>query len=807
MTTLFVIAWVSCLAMAAGAAPADEDDKPRGEGWQSESMEATSLLGELKYQQGDLAGAGAVFRESLKSSRHVYDPRAQVMGLDLYRTAELAVRRQEFAAARRHLEILVNRYPGSEWADKGKRLLDQLSARGEKEDDEEVTAVLTQDHPHFYLSRIQNDLKGGQFDAALSGSRDFLRRFPGHKAASELRLLEGALLLRQGRFADAVAVLRTLARGQTAAAVKAKAVYLLGAAEFLDGDSEGVQNDVPALRSIKGADRWLALAQVWRAAALQVVGRNEPAMSLFRQISESKIESPIKAYAWAALAAGWDRQGRPDRAVSSLSRTVDEASRWRLDDLAASARLSLAHVYYKTKRFVPAAAAYGEFAREHPDHPQWDMARYQEGLSFKRLGRAQKALAVFLDIARKGSGSTYAPDAHLQLGQLYTELGLSQKAIAHYQDMAAVGGVERRKESELLIAQVHYNNKRYKEAIPYYRHYLEQNPQEARAREVEDLLLTSYWMGDRKSPDLLKAVARYPDHPIVSHIRWEFAVEAYRERDYLKAVESLSRYDDDYPRSSHAADGLFYQAEAMRKLGDAQGAAQAYGRFISRFPGDSRARQAGFHRGAALYEAGDLEGSARAYARVEPGSDVLAADALYNQALSLSKANLPAEALAAYERLAARFPRYPKINWVWFQIATRREAEGKLPSALAAYVHVPAHDPNYPQALFSMARLHEKLKQVDLAIAGYRKLASAGRPPDNPLRLRGLARLGLLYELKGQAQQAVSIYEQVLHLAKGDSSDGVLARKRLGAILQAEHKERERSAILSPVTVKHSEGF
>lgn len=755
---------------------------PQRESWHALNMEATAIMGELKYQHGDLSGARETFRSSLNSSTKLMDPQGQVMGLDLYRSAELAARRGDFAAARKHLEILLSRYPGSDWARKGQDLLDLLARpKAQQEDDEPLAQVINGDDPELSLARIQSALKEDRAEEALASCREFAERHPEHPSADEVRLTAAALYLRLGSAGRAARILKPLAGKASDAGIRSKAAYLLGAAYFMMGDHVGIQEAIPDM--IAGKDRWRQLSQIWRAASDDKLGRREAAIRRYRELAESGMESPVRAYALAAMGRNLDLQGRPREAASALKRAAAEARRWRLEDLESASTLSEAHLLFKRRRLPEAAAAYADFALRRPGHPQRSLALYQEGLALRRLGRKKAAIAAFSELIDKNPDPVHAPDAHLQMGQLYAELGSTDAAIAHYRRIGEIENGNGRKESILLVAQVHYNQKRFKEAIPLYWRFLEENPGDPRSHEVEELLLTSYWMGDRGDPGLLKAAALYPDHAIVSHIRWELGAKAYQEGYYERAVQLFARYSAEFPKAPHAAESLFYQGESLMRLGDAQGAARAYRAFIAKFPGDGRARQARLRLGTALHEAGEYEASAQAYAQVG-GNDASAADALYNRGVSLGRAGRREGALSAYEQLLARFPRHPKASWAWFQAGTIRESLGRLAPAALAYAHVASRDPNRIQALYNLGRLRERLKQTSLALAAYEGLRPE-RPARHPARLKGLLRLALLYELKSQPRKARPLYSQILSLSPDGNPDSEAARKRLDALTPA----------------------
>lgn len=711
-------------AMLASAAKPEAPLEPKKESWATMNMEATAIMGEMKYQHGDLSGARETFRDSLNSSTKILAPQDHVVGLNLYRSAEIAARSGDFPAARRHLDILLNRFPDTEWAERGQRLKDLLPReKGEMLEYEAVTPVRVGDGPETILARIREAIAAGDDAEALGWCRAFIDRHEGDAASHSVRVLGGALYLRLGRPERAARALRHAASRAPDAELRAKALSLLGAALFELGDDAGVLAAIPDMDAAKAANPWMARAQAWRAAAENRLERRQAAAARWRGFIASGVESPLSAYGLAALSADWDRKGKTDEALSTALRARQAARRWNLAELSADLDLNEAHLLFKARRHPQAAAAYADFAARHPGHSQRAFALYQKGIAWRRAGRLQAAAQAFSELSERHPDSVYAPDAHLQLGQAYAELGSPAQALEHYRRMGEGGSPAARKESLLLSAQVHYNAKRFRSAIPLYKQFLDENPGDRRRREVEHLLLTSYWTGDRDNPEMLSAAARYPGHPIIQHMRWHGGVEAYRRGDFAAAAAALGRHAEDYPRSSRAAEALYYQAESLRRLGDDAEAARALGRLRARHPKSPEAA-----KGARLLSA-------------------FAADDLHRRASALSSENRAAEALPLWEAFLRRYPNDSR--------------------AFAAH--------------FYRGRRFEELRNPTQAALAYEALRQA-KPAASPIRLRGLLRLGLLHELKGRYGQAMPLYMEVMRLSDKDGADFETARKRVQAI-------------------------
>jgi tetratricopeptide (TPR) repeat protein len=708
----------------------------------------------------------------------------EAAALDLYRSAELALRRGDYADARRELQFLVQRYPQSGWASRGQRLLDvvpgaDLPSAFEAPDSPFVPA-LPSTSPEDALARLRAAVDGGGDDQALGEAYDFLRRYPDRPERFEVGLAAAALHLRRGEPERALRFLKPLAAGPgRAPRLRTRAIHLLGGALTALGRDGDVLKAVPAADPASVADRWLALAQVWRAGALERMGRKEEAAEVYRAVAASRIDSPVRAYALAAIASDWERQGKPDRAHDALARAGKEAARWRIDDLRDALALAGANAYSRARRLDDAAAAYAEFARRFPNSPLVAQAFYERGLALKRLGRPDEAVRSFETLLERAPDSAYAADAHLQLGQLDTELGRTSEALEHYKKMGKTSEAkDANLEALLLMAQVHYNAKRWKDAIPLYRRYLKSAPpDDPKTKEVRGLLLVSLWSSDRADSELPILAAQLPDHPLVASIRWSLAADAYKRGDWAAAAGLFKLQIEAGPESPRAAEARFFRAEALRRLGNTADAADAYRRFLDKHPGDPRARGAAMSLGALLYGSGDAAGAAAAYGRVT-GDDAEAADAAYDRALALSKSGK--DSPGAWEAFAGKFPGHAKASWAWWDAARLHEEAGNTEAAAKDYERAtgPAER---AKSLYALGRLREKLKLTARAKQAYEQLKAVS-PKDDPARLSGLLRLGLLLELEDKPRNAAPLYAEIVKRAERGSPVFESARKRLEAL-------------------------
>jgi tetratricopeptide (TPR) repeat protein len=698
----------------------------------------------------------------------------------LYRSAEAALGQGEYADARRALKVLIDRYPSSAEALRGQRMLLAIPGAdlpAPPAADAPYVAPLPSTTPEDALARLRAAIAAGRDAQALGDAYDYLKRYPSRKDRYEVGLAAAALHMRRGEPQRALKFLIPLAGSPgREPRLRTRAIHLLGGALTALGRDSAVLKAVPASDPASTRDRWLALAQVWRAGALDKMGRKQDAAELYRAIAASGQESPVRAYALAAIAQDWDRQGKPDRARDALGRASAEAARWRLDGLRDALALAGANELTRERRLDDAAEAYLDFARDFPKSPLVAQAYYERGLALKRLGRPEDAVRSFEDLLARDPDSAYAADAHLQLGQLDTELGRTQDALSHYRKMGkASEAKDADREALLLMAQVHYNAKRWSDAIPLYRRYLKNAPEDAKTKEVRGLLLAAVWQNDHDDPELPLLAAQLPDHPLVAQIRWQLAAAAYKNRNWSAAEDLFAKQIAADPHSPRTAQARFYRAESLRQAGGRDSeAVAAYKEFLARHPKDPRVKEATMRLGALLYKSGDPAAAAAAYARVT-GDDADAADAAYNRALALSKAGR--DAAATWEAFAAKFPRHAKASAAWWNAGRLRDDDGDTEAAAKDYERARGPEER-AKSLYALGRLREKLKLTARARAAYEELKGVS-PKNDPARLAGLLRLGLLLELSDKPRDAAPLYAEVLERAEKGTPTFETARKRL----------------------------
>lgn len=704
----------------------------------------------------------------------------EVTDFDLYRAGEVAYYNGDFVQSRRLLKLLTSRYPDSDWARRGDHLLEQMP------NDEAPAAKAEADAPYIApqietgddstLASLKAAIASRNTDSALALAYDFLRRFPQHAAREQVSLAAGGLRLRRREYEKAVGLLRPLARSGSED-VRSKAQYLLGGALVALGQYNRVIDEISAADPETERDRWSALAQIWRAEAFAELGRGAQSEKLYSAIAAAQQPSPARTFALAAVAAQLDREGKTEKSLVQLDAASAEAARWGMPDLQESLALATAAELSRANSHRKSAAAYMDFTVRFPSSPLLARALYLRALELKRIDDKLEAVRALEDLLHRAPDSAYTSEAHLQLGQLNAQLGHTDSAVSHYKEIGETSPAKSAaSESLLLQAHVYYNAKRYKDAVPLYRQYLQSATDDSKAREVRGLLLVSLWRSDRADPQIFELAKQIPDHPLVPVIGWDMAVDAYKRQDWAAAADLFQRQISGNLHTPRGAEATFYRAESLRQLGSADAAA-AYQSFLDRYPKDTRSRQVAARLGALRASAGNYAGAAAAYSRIT-GEDSLASEAAFARLESLQKTGK--ETAAGWEKFATKFSRHKSASWAWWRAARIHEDAKHFDLAEADYARARGSEER-AKSLFEIGKIEEIKRHSRSAIAAYEKLRNV-LPSDDPARLAGLLRLALLYELSDKPRVAAPLYSEIVRVAPQDSPTLATAKKRLESL-------------------------
>ena len=106
---------------------------------------------------------------------------------------------------------------------------------------------------------------------------------------------------------------------------------------------------------------------------------------------------------------------------------------------------------------------------------------------------------------------------------------------------------------------------------------------------------------------------------------------------------------------------------------------------------------------------------------------------------------------------------------VYLQWGLFLEKAGREEESAAVYKKVPSNLPQFPEALFNIARLYRKLNQIDGERQAYERLRDIPEK-NNSFRTSGLLQFAEIYMVKNDAERARACYQDVLQNATDDQT-------------------------------------
>ena len=155
-----------------------------------------------------------------------------------------------------------------------------------------------------------------------------------------------------------------------------------------------------------------------------------------------------------------------------------------------------------------------------------------------------------------------------------------------------------------------------------------------------------------------------------------------------------------------------------------------------------------------------------------------------SSALVMAMNQPPAMRSAALQKMIADFSGTSSALWAEVELAHIDMSSGSFKAAVAKYAAVRGKikdsNPLFPLTTFGLAQAEEAGGEYDRAFAEYQSLAKIeGYQP------MGLLGMGRIYEMKGEKDKALSVYEQYMSTFIGDNRNDpekVLISEKIGRL-------------------------
>ena len=638
---------------------------------------------------------------------------------------------------------------------------------------------------------IDND-----YEMAAQEYSGLLAQYPKHKLAARAQFQLGECLTKLERYKEAIAPLTAyVARPDAEPDRLAAAYFRLGRAhtELKAFDSAAASykaalDKFPQHARAPSARYWFAQCRLNAAkhteakAAFEATlktdkgGTYEPyslyglGLAFFHlkayQEAAGRMEEVLKRFpkeefapqATLRLAQCYEALEKTDKALQTYERLEKTFGK----ELGVEARMGRGQALFRKGELEKAIPIFLTVARDSPEHALADTARYNAGCALFNVGKYGEALPLFEALV-KGKGKQAAPSLYWQ-GMCLLKLDRAADAMAPLTAAAAGADAAR---AYFAQGDAHLALKDPAKAQKAYETVADKFPKDDIADEA--LQAAAAVAAERGAYDEAarlgqRLVTAYPNSPLAGEGRFLAAEALYRKEDYAGAAAGFKALLDKPPKTVGQDVLLYKLAWCAYRQKDSKNALDLFQRLAREQPKSTLA-------GESLLMAGKIETAAGRHKE---------ARALYEQSFK-SYPDSPAAEKAFYARGLAEFsmqdwktaaaslgeflkarPKSELVPNAWFYLGESQFALKDFDAAQAAYracmKAAPAGE-TVPQALHGLAWCQKEKKQLDVAAATFEQLAA--KHPKSKLAAEGLYWAGRCRMGLGKTAEARALLARV----------------------------------------------
>jgi len=535
---------------------------------------------------------------------------------------------------------------------------------------------------------------------------------------------------------------------------------------------------------------WRAYAELIDADALAAQARYEDAQKSLNQLIKAYPGHHVGISANRLLAWTYAQQGRDELALKTEAEMLSHyASQGDTEDLS-SAYLNKGHILFNQKKYEEAAAIYEEFLQRFPGHQKQQLALYQAGLCYVRLGRSGNAVDKWEGVVLLNATTQTAERAWVRAGDLYFQTEHYEDAKRCYQGLLDnFSNTRVAAMATLRLAQCDYNAGNDREALQRFSDVINKYPGSqvagAAKRGIEQSL---YRLGQSEdgSTVLSELVETYPTSPFAADAQFEIAMRLYKAKRFEEAADAFRRVVSQFPGFAAADRAHFLMAEAYSESGSPDKARLAYEQFLMFFPKSELRPTVRFRLGSVRFVQGDYMQAAVDFTGVLSGEvpKEMASASLYNLSLCRRMLGQTDEATALLERYRKEHPSGDEREAdVAYQLGDIHDKGGRTQLAAEEFSRALAARPRQDLAVelhYRLGLCREVLGDDQNAISAYKQAVAAPDKAD-AFRVSALVHCAGLYEKMGKYDMALSAYRDLIQNAR-DPELVVAAKERVAEI-------------------------
>ena len=614
----------------------------------------------------------------------------------------------------------------------------------------------------------------GKTEDALSLSEEGLELFYDPELTPKILLIQGYSYDRIGKPAEALAAYQTIIDRFPGSAYAARSLHLMSIVyvkahrwqelvthvnHHWAGLSEDLKKQNPEV------EFWITEGQLG-------LGNYELAQKRYQEFLKTAPGHPLSPFAYLGLAIAKAENGQLAEGLQTLQQFAAIANQKGNKKWLSLATLQSANINYNKKNYEQAVGFYRTFQKDFPDDPKVPQAVYQEAQSLYRLEYYSDAIGVWAKLADQFPKDPLTEKARFQSARTLFDLGDTTGAVKAFQTFIVKHpSSDRLKEAQLQLAHAYYNAGNYKKAIPKYEEFLALYPGSEEAASIQDFLQMSYVQVGKSFEELELLTKGQAKSQVLADLYWEKGAKIYNEKKYEEALTYFEKILIDFPASSLASQAAFYRAESLYLMERNEEAGAAYRNFIAQYPNSESASTAQFRLGVTLFNQNRFDEAALTFENFiqKYPNDPLVSNAAENVALAYGKVGKTSQSQQAFEILLQKESDPQRKASLLVQLGQMKEQGGDANAASTYYEKVDPASELFSEARYYLGNIYARVGHVELEIRAYETLLGIVNKED-PYRISSLSRLAELYISQGNAQKALSVYQDVATNAKDETA-------------------------------------
>jgi TolA-binding protein len=505
---------------------------------------------------------------------------------------------------------------------------------------------------------------------------------------------------------------------------------------------------------------------MWALAALE---RYEDALSLAEEGLNKFYDVELTPKILLIEGYSYDKVGRPAEALASYQTVVD---RFGGSAYAARALQLMSMNYVRSGRWQELvthvnhhwSALPEDIRREHPEVEFW----ITEGhLSLGNYELAEQRYKKFLSVA---IDHPLIPYAYLGLAVAMAENGDLDSGFQTLQQFAEISREKKKQEwvalATLQSANIYYNQKKYEDAIGYYRAFRKDYKTAAEVpqalfQEAKALFHLEYYTDAIEAWSTL--AKEYPDDPLTEKARFQSARTMFDLGDTTGAVKAYQTYIVKHPDSPRVKEARLQLAHAYYNAGDYKKAIPKYQEFLQLYPDAEEAVSVQDFLQVAYVQSGMSEEEIELLTQGQVKTQVLA-DLYWEKGANAYNKKDYDNALGYFEKILIDFPASPLAPQAAYYRAESLYLQEKYGEATAAYKNFLTQFPNDDQASNALFRLGVSLfNQNRYEEAAITFESFLQKYPDDPLAQNAAENIPLAYAKIGRTAESEQAYLNLLN--------------------------------------------